>query len=108
MMEEEMKLIATATATIGLALAAIPALAQTPEQRSVTFQTNDIDLATPKGQNELQWRIDRAVRHVCQTRTLATGSRIQPHDTKKCIARARNSAQQQVARIMAVDGQIGG
>jgi UrcA family protein len=116
MMEEVMKLIATATATIGLTLAATPALAQTPEQRTVTFQTSDIDLATPKGQKELNRRIDRAIRDVCQTRNLATGSRVPAPETTTCISQARNSAQaqaqaqtqSQAARLMVSEGQKGG
>jgi UrcA family protein len=107
-MEEEMKLIACVPAALGLVLAATPALAELPEQRTVTFTTSDIDLATPKGQKELNWRIERAVRNVCQTHITNSSSRILSEDAKTCIAKARSSAQQQVARIMANEGQKGG
>ena len=107
-MEEEMKLIASASAALGLALAATPALAQLPETRIVSVPTGDIDLSTPKGQKELAWRIDRAVRDVCQTHATRGSSRILSEDAKACIARARNGAQAQVARLMAAEELKGG
>lgn len=107
-----MKLITFAPALLGLALAATPALAElsspNAEQRIVTFTTSDIDLATPKGQKELNWRITRAVRNVCQTTTTDSSSRILSADAKTCIAKAHASAQKQVARLMASDTQKGG
>jgi UrcA family protein len=107
-MEEEMKLIAHATAALGLVLAATPALAELPEARTVTFTTSDIDLATPKGQKELNWRVARAVRNVCQTGDRTTGSRIMTAEARACIAKARNSALQQVAALIAAKEQKGG
>jgi UrcA family protein len=107
-MEDDMKLLASAAAALGLMIAATPAMAQAPEQRAVTFTTSDIDLATPKGQKELNWRIERAVRHVCQTRSLANGSNALTKDAQTCIAKARANAQRQVARIMAGETQKGG
>jgi UrcA family protein len=106
-MEEEMKLIAFAPAALGLVLAATPALAQLPDQRTVTFTTSDINLATTEGQKELNWRIERAVRNVCQVGYRAQGSRILTDDVKVCITKARNSAQQQVAALMAGQGKKG-
>ncbi|MEA1618788.1 UrcA family protein [Erythrobacter sp. T5W1-R] len=107
-----MKLIATATAALGLVLAATPALAQIsqvqPETRIVAFATNDIDLATPKGQKELNWRITRAVRNVCQVSVPDSSSRILSADAKACMAKAHASAQKQVAQLMASDAQKGG
>jgi UrcA family protein len=103
-----MNLIATIPAALGLVLAAAPALAETPQQRTVTFTTSGIDLATPAGQKELNWRIERAVRNVCDTQTADTNSRILSAEAKACIAKARSSAQRQVARIMASEGQKGG
>ncbi|MFN3990293.1 MAG: UrcA family protein [Erythrobacter sp.] len=102
-----MKLIALAPAALGLALAATPALAQLPEQRTVTFTTSDINLATPRGQKELNWRIDRAIRHVCQLGHRDAGSRILTDDARTCITKARNSAQQQVAALMAAEARKG-
>jgi len=102
-----MKLIALAPAALGLVLAATPALAQMPEQRTVMFKTSDINLATPEGQKELNWRIDRAVRNVCQLGHRDAGSRILTDDAKTCVTKARNSAQQQVAALMAAKGRKG-
>ncbi len=100
--------LAPFAAAFGLVLAATPALAETPEQRSVTFSVAAIDLSTPKGQRELNGRINRAVRDVCQTASLTTGSRILPQDAQDCIAKARASAARQVARLMAAESAKGG
>lgn len=103
-----MKLFASAAAALGLALAAAPTLANAPKQRMATITTSDIDLATPKGHKELNRRIDRAVRSVCQINNLAAGSRTLTHEAHTCIAKARTSAQSQVARIMAAKDRTRG
>lgn len=103
-----MNLIATIPAALGLVMAAAPALAETPQQRTVTITTTGIDLATPAGQKELNWRIARAVRQVCDTYTADASSRILSEEAKACVAKARSSAERQVARIMASEGQKGG
>lgn len=103
-----MKLIASASAALGLALAATPALAELPEKRTATFGVGDLDLATPKGQKELNWRIERAVRSVCQIGTPDINSRLLPKDAQACVAQARSGAMRQVARLMAGDAQKGG
>lgn len=107
-----MKLFALTPAVLGMALAATPALAQSPqpgsEQRILSFSVSDLDLATPKGQKELNWRINRAIRDVCQTGRHATGTRLMSEEAKTCIAKARASAQAQVAQKMAEQGQKGG
>lgn len=102
-----MTLIASTAAALGLVLAATPALAQMPDQRTVMFTTSDINLATPEGQKQLNWRIDRAVRAVCQIGYRDAASHIITDDAKTCIAKARNSAQQQVAALMAAEGKKG-
>lgn len=102
-----MKRNAFAPAALGLVLAATPALAELPEQRTVTFTTGDLKLTTPEGQKELSWRIERAVRDVCQISARDAGSRMLTADAKACIAKARNSAQQQVAALMAAEARKG-
>lgn len=102
-----MKLIALAPAALGLVLAATPALAELPEQRTATFTTSDLKLGTPEGQKELNWRIERAVRNVCQIGRRDAGTRILTEDAKACITKARNSARQQVAALMAGEGRKG-
>lgn len=102
-----MNRIAFVPAALGLALAAAPALAELPEQRTVQVTTSGLKLGTPEGQKELNWRIERAVRDVCQVSTRDAGSRLLTADAKACIAKARNSAQQQVAALMAAQAQKG-
>lgn len=107
-----MNLIAFTPAVLGLALAAPPALAQLPEQnpqqRITNLSVSDLDLATPQGQKELNWRINRAIRDVCQTGRQATGTRVMSHEARDCIAKARASAQAQVALKMAEQARKGG
>lgn len=103
-----MKLIACGPAVLGLVLAATPALAELPEQRTVKVTTGGLKLATPDGQKALNWRIERAVREVCQIGASDTRSRILSEDAKACMTKARNSAQQQVAALMATEGRKGG
>lgn len=102
-----MKLIALAAAALGLALAAIPALAQTTDHRTMAIITSDIKLATPEGQKLLSPRIEGMVRSVCQIGHRDAGSRILTDEAKTCIAKARNSAQQQVAALMAAEERKG-
>ena len=103
-----MTLIANATAALGLVLAATPALAQQTQQRTAIITTSDINLATPQGQKELNWRINRAIRNVCQLGYRDMSGRILTDDAKTCIAKARSSAQAQVARLTASEAQKGG
>lgn len=74
-----MNLNAFIPAALGLVLAATPALAQLPDQRPdqriMALSISDLDLATPQGQKELNSRINRAIRDVCQTSRKATGTR---------------------------------
>ncbi|MGY6637900.1 MAG: UrcA family protein [Erythrobacter sp.] len=107
-----MNLNAFIPAALGLVLAATPALAQLPDQRPdqriMALSISDLDLATPQGQKELNSRIDRAIRDVCQTSRKATGTRLMSEETRTCIAKARASARAQVAAAMAQQSQQGG
>jgi UrcA family protein len=111
-MEETMKCIALAPAAFVMALAVTPAAAQLPDQsdapRALTFSVSDLDLATPKGQKELDWRISRAIREVCQTTAITTGTRVMSPETRACITEARASIKAQVAQITAEQSQKGG
>lgn len=107
-----MKLFALTPAVLGMALAATPALAQIADkserQRVTNISVDDLDLATPQGQKELNWRMNRAVRDVCQTGRHAIGTRVMSHDARGCIAQARASVQAQVALKMAEQTRKGG
>ena len=97
-----------ALAALGLAGAAIsPALAGNAQTMTISVPTRDIDLGTAKGQKTLDQRVEKAVRQVCRTTSLSTGSRILSQDAKACLAKARTDARQQVAALT-LEQQRGG
>lgn len=97
------KTLTHALAAVGLAGAAItPALAgDAAAPRTIAVATADINLATVKGQKTLDQRIELAARTVCRTTSVTTGSRIMSQEARACLAKARTSAQAQVAALMA-------
>jgi UrcA family protein len=97
-----------ALAALGLAGAAVsPALANEPERMTIKVSTADLDLGTAEGQKALDKRVEKAVRSVCRTTSLTTGSRILSQDAQACLAKARSDARQQVAVLVASE-QRGG
>ena len=92
------KTITHALAALGLAGAAItPAMAGNGQILTVKVNTADIDLGTAQGQKTLDQRVEKAVRHVCRTTDLSTGTRVMSQDALACLAKARSDAKQQVA-----------
>ncbi|WP_301750945.1 UrcA family protein [uncultured Erythrobacter sp.] len=92
------KTLTHALAALGLAGAAIsPALAGDIQKTTIRVSTSDIDLGTAKGQKILDKRVEKAVRQVCRTTSLTTGSRVMSKDALACLAKARTDAKQQVA-----------
>jgi UrcA family protein len=95
-------------AALGLAGVAVsPALAGNAERMTITVSTADLDLATPAGQKTLDRRVEKAVRGVCRTTSLATGSRILSHEAQACLVKSRADARQQVA-VLVANEQRGG
>lgn len=76
-----------------------PALAGTDVEGLPTkaVQYEDLDLATPSGQTDLERRISRAAKSVCRTgaRDLASLTL-----EKKCYRLALNSSREQVAQVV--------
>jgi len=108
-----MKTLAKSLLTVGLSAALVtPAFAANPfeeaPRRTAEVRVADLDLGTASGQRALDTRIESAVRQVCRTVSLKTGTRIMDQSTKECKARARAEAKQQVAALMSSDAQRGG
>lgn len=53
------------TVLIAAALAILPAQAIASDIPSITVETTDLDLASAKGQDRLEGRIERAIRRAC-------------------------------------------
>ena len=101
-MESLAKTAVSALATLGLACAAVtPAFAGNSEPRTASVSFADINIGTAKGQKILDQRIEKAVRQVCRTTNLDTGTRIMNSDALNCLAKARADAKRQVAALMA-------
>lgn len=102
------KTITHGLAALGLAGAAItPAMAGNGQILTVKVNTADIDLGTAQGQKTLDQRVEKAVRHVCRTTDLSTGTRVMSQDALACLAKARTDAKQQVAALT-IEQQRGG
>jgi len=103
------KTITHALAALGLAGAAItPAMAGNGQILTVKVNTSDIDLGTAQGQKTLDQRVEKAVRQVCRTTSLTTGSRVMSQEARACLAKARTDAKQQVAALTTLGQQRGG
>lgn len=94
------KTLTLALAASGLVgAAATPAFAEPIAPRTAQVTFGDLDLETVAGQRTLDNRIERAARNVCRTGGPQTGTRIIDHESRKCLARARADAKQQVAAL---------
>lgn len=95
------KNVALALAAFSVAGTAVsPALAREVERMTISVPTSDLDLGTAAGQRTLDNRVAKAVRSVCRTTSLATGSRIMTQDARECVAKARSDAARQVAALI--------
>ena len=102
-----MKKFAIASLAAAMAITATPAFAGSSEAPTMSVSTSGLDLATPEGQELLDARIDRAAREVCNADAVSTGTRIKSAETRRCVDRARTSAKQQMASVVA-QSQLGG
>lgn len=93
----------TAIGVLALA-AALPAAAAT-ESRSVRY--DDLNLASPAGQERLQRRIDSAAREVCGAANPTRESLAVMAASQKCIAEAKTRAKAQVARATTSEARGG-
>jgi UrcA family protein len=95
------KTFTLAAAAVGLAGTAItPAFAGQAELRTAEINVADLDLGTAAGQRTLDKRVEKAVRQVCRTVSVQTGTRIMDRDAMDCLARARAEAKQQMAALI--------
>lgn len=72
----------TACLTIVIATAFVVAAPASAEQIAVPY--SDLNLASEKGRNLLERRIDRAAREVCGVDEAITGTRSRPQDRLDC------------------------
>ncbi len=82
----------TAAAVLG---AATPAMAE-----SLSIPYHDLNLATEKGQEILDRRIDTAVREFCGMDATTTGTRITSRDARECYEQVSKQAKAQFAAVV--------
>lgn len=104
----------TATAILGLALAAAPALtapAFAAEATRITVEYKDLDLTSEKGQRMLDRRLENAARKACGYESQNIGTRIISQEARSCYKQARSSAREVMAvaiRDASEDTRMGG
>lgn len=107
------KPLATILLAAGLsASVAAPAFAQTSNApriaiNSASVSVSDLDLSTEHGERKMRNRVAAAVRQVCRVADGETGHRVMSRDARECLAKARASANQQMAALL-TDEQRGG
>jgi UrcA family protein len=107
------KMVSHSLVAAGLSAALVaPAFAGNPfednaPRRTAQVRVADLDLGTAAGQRTLDTRIESAIRQVCRTTSIKTGTRIMDQSAQGCKTRARAEARSQVAALMN-DTQRGG
>jgi UrcA family protein len=61
---------------------------------------SDLNLATKKGVERLEMRIEAAARKVCGADRISTGTRVVRSETRRCVANAKASATEQFAAVV--------
>jgi UrcA family protein len=104
-----MKSAIIALAAIGSTLAATgvaaPALAKTTQTMVVEY--SDLNLASAKGQEVLERRIDQAAKVICGIGEVRTGTRTTSSDARQCYLAAKAGATKQFAALIE-DNRLGG
>lgn len=90
-----MKYPLIALAAIGTVITATPAMAG---EAKVAY--HDLNLASVEGQETLKRRISQAAKQVCGYNDLNTGTRAATPDMRRCLAKAKASASQQMAVVI--------
>lgn len=105
-----MKRVIYASAALALAATAMqasPVLAAKAESKTTQVHYNDLDLTTEDGKSELDRRLERAARSVCDLGESNVGTRIASREGKKCYKEARKQLDRQFAKLIE-DGARGG
>ena len=70
-------------------------------KRSQSVSISDLDLATPEGQRQLETRIRRVARKVCDVDAPRTGSHVPAPEALECYREALRNARERVAEAVA-------
>ena len=76
---------------------ALPAVSAQAEDRSITVEYGDLNLASARGQERLTRRIESAARKVCGFYSRANASIIESSEARACYKQAKAGAMTQFA-----------
>lgn len=99
--------LALALASVAL-LAAPTVSAQQTETRTTGISYDDLDLHTTEGREELDRRIDRAAREVCDLDQSVVGTRIRSRYARECFRDAKRQLARQFAQVIENQQKLGG
>jgi len=88
-----------AAAALSAAIAG-PAMAATASAPNGEIEYSDLDLSTEEGVAELDTRIERAARFICEMDVTTTGSRVVSREKRNCVQAVRASAKKQLASVI--------
>lgn len=88
-----------AAAALSAAIAS-PAMAAADGAPNGEIEYSDLDLSTDEGVAELDTRIERAARFICEMDVTTTGSRVVPKEKRNCVKTVRVSAKKQLASVI--------
>ena len=91
-----------------IALSALAVVAGTPvAAKDFVVKYADLNLKSPKGQKELERRIDEAARDYCGVDSRRVGTRMRSQGTRECYRDARAAAREEMALLLGKT-QLGG
>lgn len=89
-----------AAAALSAAIAAPAAQAQSNDIPNGQIEYSDLDLSTEEGVAELDQRIERAARFICEMDVTSTGTRVVSKAKRDCADAVRKSAKKQLASVI--------
>lgn len=89
-----------AAAAFGAAIFGTAAQAAPTDQPNGKIEYSDLDLSTDEGVAELDARIERAARFICEMDVSTTGSRVISQEKRECAKAVRQSAKKQLASVI--------
>ncbi|MXP40213.1 UrcA family protein [Altererythrobacter soli] len=91
----------TLSSAIAAALVCGPAIAADDAPRSVEVRYHDLDLTSAAGASELDRRLDKAAKSVCQIDQVATGTRIASREARACYKETKERLGDNIAAAVA-------
>jgi len=92
---------------LAAAVVAVPAVAA-DEAEVIRVRYGDLDLTSVEGQRQLDSRLERAAREVCDMNEKVTGSHLRAPTARACYREARRDLDRQYAQLVNRKSTAGG